>query len=187
VSGVLYGDQPGPTDQDRIKAEAEHLMRVGLSEVHAWGVAHQNSKRDAEADRFDRPDRDAKANRVESLQTAFAMAVRRGEAHTLKEKFEQIHEASIVEEELERRRVDHERRRVDVLPPGQLSGSTTPIPPIESRTSIETPASRAARVRRRARQILGPKSPPVIRDSLETYRAYRLDPADDEPRHISYR
>jgi hypothetical protein len=175
---TLYGDRPVMPD-DRVKAEAEALMAHGLSEVHAWGVAEQNSRRDADADRFDRPEKDAKAERVESLQTAFLMANRRGQTHTLAEKFAQIQEASVVEAELERRRESHERRRDPDRMIGTMSGTTMPVPAPEP---VESSESKRSRVASRARQILGPKP---VKDSIDTYLSYGR--SDSEPRHISYR
>jgi hypothetical protein len=179
---VLYGDQPTQPDSEQIAKDAAHYQAIGMSPDSALARAGWESWWTRRGDQENKPERDARQARVEALQGQFWMAQRRGETHTLQEKLQAIHEASLVEDELERRRVDHERRRGEIMPPGQLtSGPAAPVPA----PAPETPATRAARVRRRVDQILGPRPK---KDSIAVYRSYKLsDPVDVEPPHISYR
>jgi hypothetical protein len=187
---VLFGDAPLQPDSDQIEKAAADYRAHGLSPEYALGQAQADSRRDQLADRELREERTAQADRVEGKQTAFLMALRRGEAHTFAEGMKARYEAGLVADEIERRQEAHRRR--DLYPDrmiGQLSGTSLPVP------APETPASKRARVARRAKEIVaamgdsrhgsmsGLGSKPAERDTVEQYRQYGRSEPDDGVRY----
>jgi hypothetical protein len=178
---TLYGDQALQPDSQVEKDYADY-QKVGMSPDMALARAQWEAWWSRQADLADKPERDARDARVGSLETGFAMAVRRGEAHTLQEKFAEIYDLSLKEDELGRRAESHRRRQGEILPPGQLSGSSTPVP-----APVESPASKRSKLAAATKRILGagPK-PASVKETPEQYAA-RYCRSENEPRHVSYR
>jgi hypothetical protein len=175
---TLFGDQPFvPAGEAEIRRTAAGLEAVGLSPAFALGAARSFAHQDRRAELADREDRLEREARRSAAEARFLLGVRSGEARTPGQAMAGIVAASADGDELERRREASEARRMRDPMIGQLSGTTMPVPP-------ETPATRAARLRRRTREILGPKRP-AQKDTVADYLRY--GGGGDQSRHISVR
>jgi hypothetical protein len=169
---MIYGDealQPDPA----IDAEAQGLMRIGMSAQSARNVARASKLRDlaAEAEPWKVAEAEERAQRSGNAETAYFMAARSG----LTRSFAEV----VADAAASMDQADLMAAAREVRSPADRPGWSTPVP---SRPAPESPASKRARLAARAQQILGPRRE---KDTLDGYRRYRgtVDPG----RHISVR